>query len=72
MFVVAIVPPWHEYFDQADDVVSVLTIPIVPNIIYAALLAVMGGGPSPSAAGGVVGAAGLVADPAAGWAGSST
>ena len=42
VFVVAIVPPWHEYFDQADDVVSVLTIPIVPSLIYASLLAVMG------------------------------
>ena len=42
VFVVALVPPWHRFFARADDVVSVLTIPIVPSLIYASLLAVMG------------------------------
>ena len=42
VFVVALVPPWHRYFAQPNDAVSVLTIPIVPSLVYAALLAVMG------------------------------
>ena len=41
VFVVSVVPPWHDYFAQADDVVSVLLIPIVPSLVYAALLLVM-------------------------------
>ena len=41
VFVVALVPPWHSYFDRTDDAVSLLTIPIVPSLIYAALLFVM-------------------------------
>ena len=40
--VVAVVPPWHRYFLQDDDPLSLLTIPIVPGLAYAALLLVMG------------------------------
>lgn len=40
--VVALVPPWRRYFQQADDVLSLLTIPIVPSLVYAALMVVMG------------------------------
>lgn len=39
--VVALVPPWRRYFDSSDDVVSILTIPVVPSLVYASLLAVM-------------------------------
>ncbi len=38
--VVALVPSWRHYFASSDDVVSLLTIPIVPSLVYAALLAV--------------------------------
>src|SRR4051812_26552163 len=38
--VVALVPPWRHYFASSNDVVSLLTIPIVPSLVYAALLAV--------------------------------
>lgn len=40
--VVAAVPPWRDYFSRPDDVVSMLTIPLIPNIVYAALLASVG------------------------------
>ena len=39
--VVALVPPWREHFRTYDDLLSLLTIPIVPSLAYAALLAVM-------------------------------
>ena len=42
VFVLALVPPWHSYFDRTNDAVSLLTIPIVPSLIYAALLFVLG------------------------------
>ncbi|KQR11214.1 hypothetical protein ASF78_14935 [Cellulomonas sp. Leaf334] len=35
----AATPPLRHYFMHPDDVVSTLTIPIIPNIVYAALLA---------------------------------
>ncbi len=38
--VVSLVPSWRHYFRSSDDVVSLLTIPIVPSLVYAALLAV--------------------------------
>ena len=41
VFVVALVPPWHHYFAQTNDLVSLLLIPIVPSLVYAALLLVM-------------------------------
>ena len=34
----ALIPPLRRYFAQPDDVVSMLTFPIVPNFVYAALL----------------------------------
>ena len=37
-----VVPSWRRYFSSDDDVVSMLTIPIVPNLVYAALLASVG------------------------------
>ncbi|MGB6022215.1 MAG: bifunctional lysylphosphatidylglycerol synthetase/lysine--tRNA ligase LysX [Ornithinimicrobium sp.] len=40
--VVAVVPPWHHFFALAGDPVSVLTIPVEPNLAYAALLVVLG------------------------------
>ena len=44
VFVVALVPPWRRYFAQPDDALSLLTIPIVPSVVYAALLTVLGVG----------------------------
>ena len=40
LFVVAasLVPDWRRYFAQSDDVLSLLTIPLVPHLVYAALL----------------------------------
>ena len=40
--VVAIVPTWRHYFSRSDDLLSVLTIPVVPSLVYAALLFVVG------------------------------
>ncbi|MEV0283229.1 MULTISPECIES: bifunctional lysylphosphatidylglycerol synthetase/lysine--tRNA ligase LysX [unclassified Kribbella] len=40
--VVAVVPPWQDYFAREQDIVSMLTIPIVPSLVYAALLVAMG------------------------------
>ncbi|WP_456787834.1 bifunctional lysylphosphatidylglycerol synthetase/lysine--tRNA ligase LysX [Cellulomonas sp. P5_C5] len=42
VLVSAAIPSLRRYFMQPDDVVSVLTIPIIPNIVYAALLACIG------------------------------
>jgi lysyl-tRNA synthetase class 2 len=36
--VVALVPAWRRYFSEPDDALSLLTIPFVPNLVYAALL----------------------------------
>ena len=44
VLVVALVPPWRRYFGQPDDALSLLTIPIVPSVVYAALLSVLGVG----------------------------
>ncbi|MBD3926402.1 bifunctional lysylphosphatidylglycerol synthetase/lysine--tRNA ligase LysX [Nocardioides cavernae] len=41
VLVVALVPPWRRYFSDADDALSLLTIPIVPSVVYAALLTVL-------------------------------
>ena len=35
---VAVVPPWRAYFARSDDAVSLLTVPVVPSLVYAALL----------------------------------
>ncbi len=40
--VVSLVPDWRRFFSESDDPVSQLLIPIVPNLVYAALLFVMG------------------------------
>ena len=40
--VVALVPSWHRFFDRSDDPLSLLTIPVVPSLVYAALLFVTG------------------------------
>ncbi len=39
--VVALVPPWHRFFAEPDDALSLLTIPIVPSLVYAAVLLVV-------------------------------
>ncbi len=43
-FVIALVPPWRRYFARADDVVSALLLPVVPNIVYVAVLLGLGAG----------------------------
>jgi lysyl-tRNA synthetase class 2 len=40
--VATLIPPLRRYFMRWDDVVSTLTIPIVPNLVYAALLISVG------------------------------
>lgn len=40
--IVAVVPPWRNYFAREEDIISMLTIPIVPSLVYAALLTAMG------------------------------
>jgi lysyl-tRNA synthetase, class II len=35
------IPPWHRYFGRDWDIVSALTIPLVPSLVYGALLFVM-------------------------------
>ena len=40
--VISLVRPWHRYFARNNDVVSALTIPVVPSLVYAALLVVVG------------------------------
>ncbi|WP_196804643.1 bifunctional lysylphosphatidylglycerol synthetase/lysine--tRNA ligase LysX [Cellulomonas sp. URHD0024] len=42
VLVAAVVPALRAYFGSGHDVVSVLTIPIIPNVVYAALLASIG------------------------------
>jgi lysyl-tRNA synthetase, class II len=37
----AVIPPWHRFFQQEQDPVSVLLVPIAPSLVYAALLAVL-------------------------------
>ena len=39
---VAVVPAWREFFLAPDDPLSLLTIPIVPSLVYAAVLFVVG------------------------------
>jgi lysyl-tRNA synthetase class 2 len=39
--VVAVVPDWHHFFIRPDDPVSLVTFPIVPSLIYAAVLVVV-------------------------------
>lgn len=38
---VTVVPPWHRFFDRPEDPISALALPIVPSLIYTALLVVM-------------------------------
>ena len=52
--VAALVPPLRRYFDEPNDVVSMLTIPVVPNLVYASMLAVVGVGLLRRLQGGVV------------------
>ena len=40
--VATFIPPLRRYFRQWDDIVSMLTIPLVPNLVYAALLIAVG------------------------------
>jgi lysyl-tRNA synthetase, class II len=42
VLVVSAVPRWREYFLTDDDLVTTLLVPIVPNIVYAALLGGIG------------------------------
>lgn len=44
VLVIAAVPAWHGYFSDADDVVSLVFLPVLPNLTYAALLLVLGVG----------------------------
>jgi lysyl-tRNA synthetase class 2 len=41
VLIASLLPVLRLYFDQPDDLVSLLTIPIVPNLVYAALLFAM-------------------------------
>ena len=41
VLLITFIPPWRRYFTRQYDVVSMLTIPVVPGFVYAALLAVM-------------------------------
>ncbi|MCU0282861.1 MAG: bifunctional lysylphosphatidylglycerol synthetase/lysine--tRNA ligase LysX [Candidatus Nanopelagicales bacterium] len=40
----AVVPALRRFFDRDDDPISALLVPIVPNLVYAALLAALGVG----------------------------
>jgi lysyl-tRNA synthetase, class II len=40
--VITFIPPLRHYFQRYYDIVSMLTIPIVPNLVYAALLIAVG------------------------------
>lgn len=40
VLIASVVPSWRRYFSEDNDPVSLLTIPIVPSIVYAALLVV--------------------------------
>jgi lysyl-tRNA synthetase, class II len=40
--VATFIPPLRRYFRQYDDIISMLTIPIVPNLVYAAVLISVG------------------------------
>ena len=40
--VVAVVPAWRDFFLAPDDPLSLLTIPVVPSLVYAAVLFVVG------------------------------
>jgi lysyl-tRNA synthetase, class II len=40
--VVTFIPPLRRYFIRYNDVISMLTIPIVPNLVYAAVLIAVG------------------------------
>lgn len=42
VLVSAVVPPLRQYFMRDDDIVSLVFIPIIPNFVYAALLASIG------------------------------
>jgi lysyl-tRNA synthetase class 2 len=42
--VVTVVPQWRGYFQRDNDLVTLVTIPIVPSLVYAALLVVIGVG----------------------------
>jgi lysyl-tRNA synthetase class 2 len=44
VLVVSLVPAWRAFFARDDDPVSVLLLPVVPNLVYASLLAVLGVG----------------------------
>jgi len=41
VLIASLVPPWRSFFDRADDPVSLLVVPVVPNLVYAAALAVL-------------------------------
>jgi lysyl-tRNA synthetase, class II len=41
VLLITFIPPLRQYFARSYDVVSMLTIPVVPGFVYAALLAVM-------------------------------
>ena len=38
VLVITLVPPWHRYFSHGADIVSLVAFPVVPNLVYAALL----------------------------------
>ncbi len=44
VFLTWLVPPLHRFFDGSDDPVSLATVPIVPNLVYAAVLFALGVG----------------------------
>ena len=44
VFLTWLVPQLHRFFDRSDDPVSLATVPVVPNLVYAAVLFALGVG----------------------------
>jgi lysyl-tRNA synthetase class 2 len=42
--VAAAVPDWREYFARTDDLISAVLLPVVPNVVYVAVLTSLGVG----------------------------
>ena len=39
--IISLVPSWHGYFARDGDIISILIVPVVPSLVYAAVCAVM-------------------------------
>jgi lysyl-tRNA synthetase class 2 len=42
--VVSVIPPFRRYFSGSDDIVSALVVPVIPNLVYAAVLVALAAG----------------------------